>query len=79
MLRSRLTFKALLGAAALAAVAFAGPSAALDPAVTRASATAAVPAVTAADRVLGRADAPVTVIEYASMTCHHCMNFHKNV
>lgn len=33
---------------------------------------AAVPAVTAADRVLGRADAPVTVIEYASFTCSHC-------
>jgi protein-disulfide isomerase len=24
----------------------------------------------------GRADAPVTIIEYASMTCPHCRNFH---
>ena len=79
MLRSRLTFKALLGAAALAAVAVASPSAALDPAVTRASATAAVPAVTAADRVLGRADAPVTVIEYASFTCSHCAHWTNDV
>lgn len=29
------------------------------------------------DRVLGRADAPVTMIEYASMTCSHCAEFHK--
>ncbi|ASD27654.1 DsbA family protein [Brevundimonas diminuta] len=79
MLRSRLTFKALLGAAALAAVAVASPSAALDPAVTRASATAAVPAVTAADRVLGRADAPVTVIEYASFTCSHCAHWTNDI
>lgn len=28
------------------------------------------------DRVLGRADAPVTVIEYASFTCSHCARFH---
>nr|WP_313041336.1 DsbA family protein [Brevundimonas diminuta] len=79
MLRSRLTFKALLGAAALAAVAVASPSAALDPAVTRASATAAVPAVTAADRVMGRADAPVTVIEYASFTCSHCAHWTNDI
>ena len=68
----------LLSIVALASL-NAAPVLALDPAMTRASATAAVPAVTAADRVMGRADAPVTVIEYASMTCHHCMNFHKNV
>jgi len=29
------------------------------------------------DLVLGKADAPVTVIEYASMTCPHCASFHK--
>ncbi len=28
------------------------------------------------EKVFGAADAPVTVIEYASLTCHHCMNFH---
>ncbi len=31
------------------------------------------------DRVLGNPDAPVTVIEYASFTCGHCGNFHRNV
>lgn len=30
------------------------------------------------DRVLGKADAPVTIVEYASFTCVHCANFHLN-
>lgn len=30
------------------------------------------------ERSLGDPDAPVTIIEYASMTCQHCSNFHKN-
>lgn len=30
------------------------------------------------EKVLGEADAPVTIIEYASMTCGHCANFHNN-
>ena len=29
--------------------------------------------------VLGKDDAPVTVVEYASMTCSHCANFHTKV
>lgn len=28
------------------------------------------------DQVLGKADAPVTIVEYASMTCPHCAHFH---
>ncbi|MBP6819355.1 DsbA family protein [Ferrovibrio sp. MS7] len=31
------------------------------------------------DMVLGKADAPVTLIEYASLTCPHCANFHASV
>jgi protein-disulfide isomerase len=31
------------------------------------------------DRQLGPDNAPVTIIEYASMTCPHCANFHKTV
>jgi protein-disulfide isomerase len=38
-----------------------------------------LPPVTAADRVLGRADAPVTVVEYASFVCPHCAAWHKDV
>lgn len=30
-------------------------------------------------RVLGRPDAPVTIIEYASMTCPYCARFHAEV
>ncbi len=29
------------------------------------------------DRALGKEDAPVTVVEYASMTCPHCAHFHE--
>lgn len=29
------------------------------------------------DLVLGKADAPVTVVEYASLTCGHCASFHN--
>jgi protein-disulfide isomerase len=29
------------------------------------------------DMVMGDANAPVTIIEYASMTCGHCATFHK--
>lgn len=47
------------------------------PAVTMAQ--AAPPPVTSADRVLGRPDAPVTVIEYASFTCSHCGDWHRSV
>jgi protein-disulfide isomerase len=31
------------------------------------------------EMVLGDPTAPVTVIEYASMTCSHCANFHRTV
>lgn len=29
------------------------------------------------EQVLGKADAPVTIVEYASMTCPHCAHFHE--
>lgn len=35
--------------------------------------------VTAADRSIGRADAPVTVVEYASFACTHCADWHQLV
>ena len=31
------------------------------------------------DRVLGDPNAPVTIIEYASLTCPHCAEFHEDV
>ncbi len=30
------------------------------------------------DRILGEADAPVTIIEFSSLTCPHCATFHKD-
>jgi protein-disulfide isomerase len=32
-----------------------------------------------AELSLGKADAPVTIVEYASMTCPHCAEFHNKV
>jgi protein-disulfide isomerase len=37
------------------------------------------PPVTASDRTIGRADAPVTLILYASMTCPHCAQWIRYV
>ena len=31
------------------------------------------------ERALGKPDAPITVIEYVSLTCPHCANFHRSV
>ncbi len=31
------------------------------------------------DKVLGSAKAKITLIEYASLSCHHCADFHNNV
>lgn len=37
----------------------------------------AAPAPTDMEMALGRDDAPVTIIEYASMSCPHCAEFHE--
>jgi len=29
-----------------------------------------------AERVIGKAEAPITIVEYASLTCPHCARFH---
>ncbi len=44
-------------------------------AIVAASAQNAVPAVSGDDRILGKADAPITIFEYASLTCPHCAAF----
>lgn len=41
--------------------------------------SASGPAVSSGDIVLGKADAPVTVIEYASTMCPHCAEFHEEI
>jgi protein-disulfide isomerase len=35
------------------------------------------PSLAADDRVMGKADAPVTIFEYASLTCPHCAEFER--
>lgn len=30
------------------------------------------------DRIVGSPDAPITIVEYASLTCPHCASFHAN-
>lgn len=74
---TRRTF--LKGVSTLAVLAAAGSLAALpgvEPAIAQSSVAAEInvpPPL--GDRVLGKDDAPVTVIEYASMTCPHCAHF----
>src|SRR5688572_4367834 len=61
--------KALLGGLFLAAsLAIAGPAA---------PQAGLQPAAATAEMSLGDRNAPVTIIEYASMTCPHCAAFHN--
>jgi protein-disulfide isomerase len=39
----------------------------------------AVPEVAPDEKFLGNADAPVTIVEYFSLGCIHCKNFHENL
>lgn len=43
------------------------------------TARAAEPALLETDHVLGDRNAPIVIIEYASMTCPHCAHFHETV
>ena len=47
------------------------------PAAMAQDAAPAPSAETLPDIALGSADAPLTIIEYASFTCGHCANFHE--
>ena len=50
------------------------------PATPAAVAAKAAPVEIGADEfIMGDANAPVTIIEYASLTCPHCANFHLNI
>ena len=64
----------LAGAAASAGLAYAPAAFALDAKVDvkELMAPDALP-----DSWVGKADAPITIIEYASMTCSHCAAFHE--
>lgn len=66
---------AMAGAAALCAAAMTAVPAAAAPD----GETVAAVAVKDDDVFYGQADAPVTIVEYASLTCPHCANFHASV
>jgi protein-disulfide isomerase len=68
----------LVGASAIALVVAIAGIEAMQPAAAQ-SVTAAELLIppSLGDRVLGKDDAPVTIVEYASMTCPHCAQFHE--
>ena len=49
------------------------------PALAAAGDAAEELAVQPSDRILGKAEAPITIIEYASLTCPHCAHFDVTV
>ena len=55
-----------------------GPAQAAAPHPLLADAQTAL-ALTKDDRILGNPDAPITIIEYASLTCPHCAHFTNEV
>jgi protein-disulfide isomerase len=65
-------FAVLIGLTLAGAV----PAAAAPPAAATA---AGVLAVTTGDRILGNPKAPITIIEYASLSCPHCADFENEV
>jgi protein-disulfide isomerase len=44
-----------------------------------AAAEGAAPVIAADEMFLGKADAPVTIVEYFSLGCPHCKNFHETI
>ena len=71
------TRRAFLEAAALATGALALPSAALAQANGSVSVADLMAEGALPDAWQGAANAPITIIEYASMTCSHCAHFHE--
>ena len=72
----------VVAVAAIAAGVYFGTRAPSSPAPVAAVSTpnkAALESVQAGDHVLGDPKAPITVIEYASLTCSHCAHFHTQV
>jgi protein-disulfide isomerase len=56
--------------------------AAVSPPVVRAADTASPAAllqINKDDRILGNPDAPITIVEYASMSCPHCAHFTNDI
>ena len=82
MIHIRLAFAAALSLAVLAALTpldLIGDACAQDDKAKNATAALAAKPVALPDMALGSAKAPITIIEYASMSCPHCAAFEQNV
>ncbi|CAN2535278.1 hypothetical+protein [Methylocapsa aurea] len=75
----RFSRRAALAAAASAAFAFAAPAFAQKAPSGKVPVDELMGPNALPDIVAGKADAPITIVEYASMTCSHCAAFHKDV
>jgi len=67
------------GLSMMIALAAAVPVLAQAPAPPPPAAMKNVLTLTPDDRILGKADAPITIVEYASLTCPHCAHFETDV
>ena len=78
MIITRRAFTAALSLTGLAALAGFSPLRLIADAMAQSPADVAKP-VSLPDMALGPADAPVTITEFASMTCPHCAAFNETV
>lgn len=71
----------MLKAVAVGAAFFVGSAMAVSPVLAQSNMGEATTAVEITDQDVfyGNADAPVTIVEFASLTCPHCANFHTTV
>ena len=56
-----------------------GDSATADKALEASAQTEVMAVGPLGERAMGNASAPITVIEYVSLTCPHCANFQKTI
>jgi len=78
LITSRRAFTTMLSLTGLAALAGLPPLRLITEARAQSAADVAKP-VSLPDMALGSANAPVTIMEFASMTCSHCANFNAEV
>ena len=78
MILTRRAFNAALSLTGLAAFAGLSPLRFITQALAQSASDVAKP-VSLPDMALGPANAPVTITEFASMTCPHCAAFNENV